>query len=187
MDRLILRESLDDAPPTVTGRRLTTRIATYGRLYNIGQRRLERIRRGAFKDAMSRPRGALRWRHRGERPGDDDTLEDFYGYMTALREDGDAVIAEFEVFEGPREDKLLTLINSGTVTGVSMSAVVRESERVHTPAGPVVDLTRIGQVDAVSITPSPAYDDAQVLALREATRARIDAERAYWDSLRHVR
>lgn len=183
--RLILRETLD-APPTVNGRRLTTRIATYGRIYNIGNG-LERIRRGAFKDALSRPRGALRWRHHGERPGDDDTLENFYGVMTALREDGDAVVAEFDVFDGPREDKLLRLVTSGAVTGVSMAAVVRESERLSSPAGMVTEITRIGHLDGVSITPAPAYDDAQVLAVREATRAAADAERAYWASLRSVR
>lgn len=182
MNRLILRESIEDAPPTISGRTLTTRIATYGRTYNIGPH-LERIRRGAFKDAMSRPRGALRWRHHGERPGDDDTLENFYGVMTALREEGDQVIADFEVFPGPREDKLLRLVSSETITGVSMAAVVRESQKINTPAGPVIEITRIGHLDGVSITPSPAYDDAKVMAIREATRAAVDAERAFWASL----
>lgn len=182
MERLILRESLDDAPPTVVGRRITTRIATYGRIYTIGRGRRERIRRGAFKDALSRPRAALRWRHEGERPGDEDPLENYYGELIALREVGDALVGDFEVFPGVREDKLLRLVTSGTVTGVSLAAVIRESEKIRTPAGIVEEVTRFGRLDGVSITPTPAYDDAEVLAVRErdTRNARIQQERDFW-------
>lgn len=187
MQRLILRESLDDAPPTVTGRRITTRIATYDRIYRIGGGRQERIRRGAFKDALSRPRAALRWRHEGERPGDEDPLENYYGEMIALREVGDALVGDFDVFPGEREDKLLRLVTSGTVGGVSLAAVIRESQKIRTPSGIVEEVTRFGRLDGVSITPTPAYDDAEVLAVRETTRAHIDAEREFWANLRTVR
>lgn len=190
MERLILRESLDDQPPTVSGRHLTIRIATYNRVYDIGRGQRERILRGAFKDAQSRPRGALRYAHRGEHEGEIDSLDNFHGVMTNVTEEGDHVIAEFDVFEGPTEDKLLRIVNAGAVRGASLAAVIRESRMTRTPAGPVREITRFGQLDGVSITPSPAYDDAEILAVRErlqAREARIRAEQDYWRSLRLVR
>jgi hypothetical protein len=171
MERLILREDLTDTPPTIAGRTLTVRLATYDRVYTIGQKGRqvlrERILPGAFKEPLARPRGALRFRHRGERPGDDDTLGNFYGAMTALREEGGAVIADFEVFAGEAEDKLLRLVQTEAITGVSMSAVVAGSRPARDPRGPITDLTRIRTIDGASLTPSPAYDDAGVLAIRE--------------------
>lgn len=192
MDRLLLREDLEDAPPTVSGRTLSLRLCTYDRVYRLGNGQRERIRRGAFREPLARPRGSLRFRHVGERPGDDDTLDNFYGVLTALREEGNAVVGDFEVFGGAREDKLLRLVESGAVTGASMAAVVREHRPARDDAGPLRDIVRISQLDGASITPSPAYDDAGVLAIREqqtdpaaATRraARIAAERAYWATL----
>ena len=175
MDRLILREDLEDAPPTVTGRTLTIRICTYNRVYRVGQvgRTVlrERILPGAFREPLARPRGALRFRHIGERPGDVDSLENFYGVLTGLREDGDAVVGDFEVFEGPQEDKLLRLVESGAVTGASMTAVVKGDRKSRDAAGPITDITRIGTLDAVSITPKPAYADAGVIAVRELDTA----------------
>lgn len=171
MDRLILREDFEDAPPTVAGRTLTIRIATYNRVYRVGQsgRQVlrERILPGAFREPLARPRGALRFRHIGERPGEDDSLENFYGVLTALREEGDSLVGDFEVFEGPREDKLLRLVESGAVTGASMTAVIKGAKKSRDAAGPVTDITRVATLDAVSITPKPAYDDAGVLAVRE--------------------
>jgi HK97 family phage prohead protease len=200
VDRLILREDLEDAPPTVAGRTLTIRICTYNRVYRVGQvgRTVlrERVLPGAFREPLARPRGALRFRHIGERPGDVDSLENFYGVLTGLREEGDAVVGDFEVFEGPQEDKLLRLVESGAVTGASMTAVVKGDRKSRDAAGPVTDITRIGTLDAVSITPKPAYADAGVIAVREqlhtapdpqaaARRAeRIAAERAALAQLR---
>lgn len=200
MDRLILREDLEDAPPTVAGRTLTIRICTYNRVYRVGQVgrtvQRERVLPGAFREPLARPRGALRFRHVGERPGDVDSLENFYGVLTGLREEGDAVVGDFEVFTGPQEDKLLRLVQSGAITGASMTAVVKGDRKNRDAAGPVTDITRIGTLDAVSITPKPAYDDAGVIAVREqlltdpdpqaaARRAeRIAAERAALAQLR---
>jgi phage head maturation protease len=197
VDRLILREDLEDAPPTVTGRTLTIRICTYNRVYRTGQSGRtvlrERILPGAFREPLARPRGALRFRHVGERPGDVDSLENFYGVLTALREESSAVLADFEVFPGAREDKLLRLVESGAVTGASMTAVIKGDRKTRDAAGPLTDITRISHLDAVSITPKPAYDDAAVIATREqdpdpaaAKRhaQRIAAERAYWATVR---
>lgn len=197
MERLILREDFDDTnAPTVAGRTLTIRIATYGRVYRIGREggtiKRERIQPGAFKAPLARPTaagGVLRFRHAGERPGDTDVLDNLYGVCTALREDSGALLADYEVFPGEREDKLLRLVQSGAITGASMSALVSGSKRTADPGGPINDITRIASIAGTSITPTPAYDDAGVLAVREqlqdpqaATRraARIAQERAYW-------
>ena len=196
MDRLILREELDDAPPELAGSTLRIRICTYGRVYRVGRSGLtvmrERVQPGAFKEPLARPRGALRFQHRGERPGDDDVLENFYGVLTKLVERDGSVFGEFEVFPGDREDKLLRLVQSGAVTGASMTAVIKASKPGRDSRGPLTDITRIGALDAVSITPKPAYDDAQVVATREldtklahANRASmIAAERAWWATVR---
>lgn len=192
MDRLILREDLTDTPPTVAGRTLTLRLCTYNRVYTIGRQGRtvlrERVLPGAFREPLARPRGVLRFRHVGERPGEPDVLENFYGTLTALREENNGVVGDFDVFPGPTEDKLLRLVTSGAITGASMSAVVAESRQSRDPIGPITDVTRIRHLAGASITPEPGYDDAGVLAVREqldpdatARRvARIAEERAYW-------
>ena len=189
MDRLILREQYTpDELPTVAGRTLTLRLATIGRMYRpvTGQRaKRERIEAGAFREPLARPRGVLRFRHRGEHPGEPDDLDNFHGVMTALREESGAVMGDFELFEGPREDKLLRLVEQRAVTGASMSAIVAESRQLRDDAGPFTSIVRIRQVNGASITPAPGYDDAGVVAMREADpgraqqlRAAADAERA---------
>lgn len=197
MDRLILREDLTDAPPTVEGRTLTIRLCSYGRIYTIGRNGTkairERILPGAFKEPLARPRGALRFRHKGERPGEDDDLSNFYGALVGLREEGDSVIGDFEVFAGPSEDKLLRLVETGAITGASMSAVVAESRNSRDPAGPLTDIARIRHIDGASITPTPAYDDAGVVAIREQRqtseerRAILRREREYWSTVKIAR
>ena len=198
MQRLILREDFDDTnTPTISGRTLTIRIATYGRVYRIGKQGRtilrERIQPGAFKAPLARPTGSggvLRFRHEGERPGDLDALDNLYGVCTALREQDNAILADYEVFPGEREDKLLRLVQSGAITGASMTALVTGAKKTDDPGGPITDITRIASIAATSITPTPGYDDAGVLAIREelppdpqdATRRaqRIAQERAYW-------
>jgi phage head maturation protease len=200
MDRLILREDFDESSaPTVSGRTLTIRIATYNRVYrvaNFGRTVLrERILPGAFRAPLARPSaagGVLRFRHTGERPGDVDALDNLYGVCTALRERDQAILADYEVFPGTAEDKLLRLVQSGAITGASMTALISGAKRTDDPGGPITDITRVSSIAATSITPTPAYDDAQVLAIREqhhaphaATRRaeRIAAERAYWATM----
>lgn len=182
----VLRETLTEDPPAVEGRTIDLRVATYDRIYDVGPRK-ERVRPGAFKDALSRPRALLRWRHGGERPGEQDSISLVFGEMRALREQGNALHGTFEVFDGPERDVMLRLVKSGTVTGVSLAAVIREERPVSTPAGVVYDILRFGTLDGVSITPTNAYDDAEVLAVRDVTRAAVDAERAFWANLRNVR
>lgn len=184
METLYLRES---EPPTVDGRTIVARIATYGRVYTPTPTERERIQRGAFKAPLARPSGLVRYRHVGERAGDVDDPQFVYGAVKALREDGDAVIAECVLADNARSDHLLSLVRSGAMSGVSMAATVAQSRTA--PDG-VHEILRVATLHGVSLTPDPAYADAQVVALRDveaATRTRIDAERAYWASLRTVR
>lgn len=178
---LVLRET---EPPTLNGRTLTARIATYGRVYEPSPSLRERVVKGAFKAPLARPTGVLRYRHAGERPGESDDLSAVHGLLVALREEGDAVLADLEVFDGQDGDKILRLADSGAITGVSMAAVVAESTKGRDG---IVDIRRISHLHGVSLTPTPAYDDARVLALREqnAGRAeRIARARAELDSAR---
>lgn len=174
---LVLRE---EAPPEVSGRTLVCRVATYGRVYTISPTLRERVLKGAFKSPLARPGGVLRYRHAGERPGDSDDLSMVHGLVTALREEDGAVFTDVDVFPGSDGDKILRLADSGAITGVSMSAVIAESTRSRDG---VVDIRRISQFNGISLTPSNAYDDAQVLALRERARVskeRLAQERAWW-------
>lgn len=179
MQRLILRET--DSQPTVAGRTLTLRIATYDRVYEFGRPlQRERVKPGAFRAPIARPGATvLRFRHQ-----DTGSLDDVYGHCVALRDEGDALLGDFEVFEGAREDKLLRLVTGGALEGASMGALVAESRRSRDTRGPVTDITRIATLNEVSLTPSPAYDDAGLVAVRDedaATRAaRVAAERRWW-------
>lgn len=178
---LVLRE---ETPPTVDGRTLTARILTYDRVYTPAPRLRERVRRGALKGPLARPAGVLRYRHAGERPGDADDLASVHGLVTALREQDGAVVADLEVFAGPDGDKLLRLAESGAITGVSMAAVIAESTIGRDG---ITDIRRISEVNGVSLTPTPAYDDARVLALREARAGRDERIRHARDELQAAR
>jgi phage head maturation protease len=199
MDRLLLREEYSpEERPTLAGRTLTIRLATIGRVYTTGRAGRtvlrEKIAPGAFKEPLARPRGVLRFRHKGEHQGETDDLDNFYGVMTGMAEKDGAVYADFEVFPGEREDKLLKLVSSGAITGASMAAVVKGDRKVRDAAGPLTEITRISEVNGASITPARAYDDAEVVAFREQrtvdpeqarkTLAARDAARKDWETAR---
>lgn len=168
---LILRETFD-AAPTVEDRTLTIRLATVGRIYTIGRDKgkalRERIAPGALKGPLARPAGVLRFRHQGERPGEEDSLAGIHGTMTRMWMDGHEVLSTWEVFPGPEGDKILRV--APAMRGASISAVVSESRVRRDTAGEYTDVTRISQINGASLTPTPAYDDAEVLALRERRR-----------------
>lgn len=184
MELLLLRE---DTPPEVSGRTIVARVCTYDRVYTVGGKR-ERVRAGAFHGPLARPGGLLRFRHIGERPGDQDDPEYIYGPVRVLRDDAGALYAEAEVLDGARGDQLLALVTSKTITGVSMSATVSEAKPGRDPSGPLTDVTRVRTFHGFSMTPSPGYDDAGVQLVREQTRprdlARVAALRAENDAVR---
>jgi phage head maturation protease len=146
-------------------------VCTYDRVYPVAGKR-ERVRPGAFHGPLERPGGVLRFRHIGERPGDQDDPEYIYGPVRMLRESDGALYAEAEVLDGARGDQLLALVTSKTIRGVSMSATVSESKPARDPAGALTDVTRVRTFHGFSLTPTPGYDDAEVLSLREEPKQR---------------
>lgn len=192
MDVLLLREEYDEASaPVANGRTLTIGLFTIGRVYTIGRKGgkalRERIVDGAFKGPMARPSGVLRYRHIGERDGEDDSLDNIHGVMTRMWQDGDRVLSDWEVFPGETGDKILRI--APAVKGASISAIVRESRRTSDARGELTEILRVSAFNGASLTPTPAYDDAAVLAVREKDqapdpmaeshrKAAVDAERA---------
>lgn len=173
---LMLRES---EAPTVDGRMITARICTYGRVYDIGAGKRERVRVGAFRSPLARPGGVVRFKHVGERPGDVDNPENIYGGVKILREQNGGLYAELELLPGPRADHLLEIVRTGTVSGVSMAATVADAVNLRDSRGVLREIRRVSQLWGVSITDQPAYDDAEAVALREKERrGRIDAAQA---------
>lgn len=197
MYRLLLREDFaDDDQPVVRGRTLTIRVCTYGRVYEVSRAgrtiNREKVAPGAFKEPLARPRGVLRFRHIGEHDGEPDALENFHGVLKGMVENDGSVYGDFEVFEGEREDRLLKLVESGGITGASMSGIVKADRKTRDAKGPITEILRISPFNGMSITPANAYDDAGVVAIREKPSAkdgearadRIKAERKYWDGAR---
>ena len=171
---LVLRES---EPPTVAGRTLTVRVATYGRVYRVGSGR-ERVAVGAFRGPIARPAGVLRFKHQGERPGESDDPLFILGAVRALRDVSGSLLADVEVLSGERGDHLIALVESGTIRGASMSALVSGQQMVRDADGPLREIQRVSSLAGLSITDVPAYDDAGVLALRDAeTAARVESLR----------
>lgn len=161
---VVLREQ---EAPTVEGRTIVARICTYGRTYEIAQGVFERVRAGAFKSPIARPAGLVRWRHMGNRPGDVDHPRNVHGSVRVLRESDGAVFADLRLFDDPDSDRLLDIVRTGRV-GVSMGAEVSDAGYVTDPErGQVREIRRIRSLAEVSLTDTPAYDDAAVLALRE--------------------
>jgi HK97 family phage prohead protease len=184
MERIVIREAAPN--PTVTGRRVALRVASYDRMYSWGAPpKRERISRGAFTAPLARPAATvLRYRHR-----DSDSLDDVYGHCVAMAEREGGIEADFEVFPGAREDKLLRLLEGGALSSASMGALV-EVRRERDTAGPYDVITRVVALTEVSIVPTAAYDDARVLAVREdpppttVAAGRLAAERDWWSTLR---
>jgi len=123
---------------------------------------LERWLPGAFDrqaNAANRVEVLLNFEHqRG--------ISNVVGHGIALREEPDALYGTFRVHPGPDGDKALHMVNEGILTGLSVEAVPKKSQR--NPEGIVervkatldnVALCRLGRV---------AYQQAQVLAVRES-------------------
>lgn len=164
-------------PPTTDGRTITARICTYGRVYDIGRGQRERVRAGAFKGPLARPTGLVRWRHMGNRPGDMDHPSNIHGHVRVLREQDGGLFAEMDLMQNADGERLAELVRAGAISGVSMGAHVTDAAMVNDQKGTLREIRRVGYLAEVSLTDIPAYDDAEVLALREKQAAEVDQAR----------
>lgn len=136
----------------------------------------EIIRPGAFRRSTRAPnRVLLNYEHRTD-------LGNVIGPATDLVERDDGLHGTFRVLPGALGDLALEMIRSGAVTGLSVSAAL------HPQGSRIVDGVverRLLLLDHVAITSSPAYDGAEVLALRSGPRQdAIAAALAKSDALR---
>lgn len=94
-------------------------------------------------------------------------ISNVVGHGTALREAPDALYGTFRVHPGPDGDKALHLVNEGILTGLSVEAVPRKSNRT---AEGIVERIK-ATLDNVALCRGgrAAYPQAQVLAVREGT------------------
>jgi HK97 family phage prohead protease len=91
------------------------------------------------------------------------------GHGISLREEADALYGTFRVHPGPDGDKALHMVNEGILTGLSVEAIPKKS--VQTKEG-IVERIK-AHLDNVALCRGTraAYQDAQVLAVREAIEA----------------
>lgn len=95
------------------------------------------------------------------------------GHGVALREDADGFYGTFEFQKTQDADKVLQLVEAGVLEGVSLEAIPRRS--VRTASGVVRRMSAILQ--AIALCRNPAFEQAQILALREDDEA-LEVERA---------
>lgn len=126
----------------------------------------EVFRHGAFAGVINDPRRTqLRYAH-------SEDLKDRLGIGLELREDAAYLHGAFRVTQGERGDHLLDLVRSGDLAGVSVGFMAGASRRT----GDLVERLRVKQLVEVSLVDAPAYQEAEVLAVRQARE--LDAERA---------
>jgi len=112
---------------------------------------------GAFEpqtSAAHRVKVWLNFEHEGG-------LRGIVGHGASLEEREDALYGSFRVHENTDGEKALQLVNDGLLTGVSLEAVALRSRRLNG----VVERLR-GHLSAVSLCRYPAYQHAEVLAVR---------------------
>jgi HK97 family phage prohead protease len=85
------------------------------------------------------------------------------GHAIALREDPTGLYGEFKVAKTARGEEALQLIKDGTLDSFSVEFVPMRS--VRNKSGDTVERREAKLVD-VAIVPRPAYEKAQILALR---------------------
>lgn len=147
------------------GRTLDVRIVPYGVTAEVsdgGPTYREMWMPGAFADQV---RGAqagrarqvyVNYRHR-------QGIQDVLGNGTMLREASDGFYGTFELHDTPEGDKALTLVRNGVLTGVSLEAFAKKTVKA---ANGVVQRAK-GHLVNIALCPTPAYETAGVLAVRE--------------------
>lgn len=137
---------------------------------------MESFQRGAFKHiTQAANRVELRYAHRQDGAP--------YGFGLDLIEDPKHLIGRFRVAPSERGDQVLALVRDDQLNGVSIGYVPGQSEEGTDRDGRrMVHRVRVKQLAEVSLTPSPAFHGAAVLALREQSvnGAERERERLFW-------
>jgi uncharacterized protein len=136
---------------------------------------LESFRRGAFAHVAAAPnRVELRYAHRQEGAP--------YGFGLDLIEDPGHLIGRFRVAPSEQGDQVLALVRDGQLNGVSIGFLAGQSEESQVNGQRHVARLKVKRLAEVSLTPSPAYHGAEVLAVREQSVAHADheRERLFW-------
>jgi HK97 family phage prohead protease len=121
---------------------------------------------GAFRH-VDPTRTQLRYRHSGD-------LLDRLGAGRSLTEDGGWLIGEFQVAKGQRGDRLIDLVDSGDLRGVSVGFDPGVDQTRADADGDIVRRVRVKRLPEVSLVDQPAYAEAAVVAVREE-QARLRA------------
>ena len=179
---------LHDVDVTGDGRTLTLAVVPYmapAEVAEGGRSYREQFQRGAFANVVKAPnRVELRYWH------DQQGLP--YGFGASMREDQRYLVGDFRVAKGVPGDQLLALVEEG-LKGVSVGFYGDPSgDRWEGPH--LVTRTRVKRLKEVSMTPAPAYEGAEVVAVRSAEAEEavrkgpspavvVERERHYWASL----
>jgi HK97 family phage prohead protease len=99
-----------------------------------------------------------------------------YGRATDLRSDGKYLRATMKVTFGDSADRLLAQAADGDIAGVSVGFVPGVDRDDTDDHGPLVRRVKVKHLEEISLTESPVYADAKVLATRAAAeQARAEA------------
>ena len=127
----------------------------------------ESFARGAFAAQLRAPDRVRAWLNFEHEQG----LRGILGHGVALEDHASGLRGRFRVHSNADGDKALQLVHDGLLTGCSIEYVALRSQRV----GGVMRRVR-AHFDKVSLCRFPAYADAGVLAVRQATMPPDDQE-----------
>lgn len=164
-DEIIRREFPAELVPSGDGRTLDLRVVpfnTVARVSDDGGRTVyeEMWMPGAFDKQLSAPNRVdvlVNFEHQ-------QGISGVVGRGTELRSTSEALDGTFRMLSTQDADKALELVNEGVVGGVSLEAVAMRSERGEDG---IVRRTAARLIN-VALCRSPAFSEAQVLAVRES-------------------
>lgn len=167
---LILVRTFEATLAEGDGRTIEARIVPYGVEATVADPPTfrpyrERFAQGAFERQVSAPDRVRVWLNFEHEAG----LRGIVGHGVQLRDSPDGLDGVFRVHENPDGDKALSLVRDGLLTGLSMEFAAQRSRNVDG----VVERVR-AHIDKVSLCRTPAYEDARVLAVREAPLVTVE-------------
>jgi Escherichia/Staphylococcus phage prohead protease len=168
-ETVIRREFPAVLEPTGDGRTLDLRIVPYktkARVSDGGEPYYEEWLPGVFdKQLNAANRVLVNVEHEKSFGG-------VVGRGAELRETPDGFEGSFRVLKGSDGDKALELVNDGVLTGVSLEAIPVKSERT---ADGVVQRVKARLIN-IALCRFPAFEQAQVLAVREQPNVTLNFE-----------